>query len=187
MSFFAESYHYAKGERIVGDVVGGISNIVILPFLVVGVIIAAPVYGLIHSVGAIDNLVRCSMHNKKMKNDWKYRLNHQAIRMSALKIWQRDINAYDQHMRKMLAIAELNDIPLEVWWDLFEIMNERIYELAQMFGIPELYTSDIKKEAVEIAMSHYRRLYQELYIIPEAKEAELIVTDIIASELFGRM
>lgn len=181
------------GEKIFGDILTGIYCFVSIPYLIVGGIIAAPFYGVVKSIDAIDRIVCVSEHNKKMKNDWKYRLQRHAIRMSALKIWQRDINAYDQHMRKMLAIAELNDLPLEVWWDLLDIMHEtdfekgRMHEIVQMFGIPTLYTLDIKKEALEIAMLHYRRLYQELHAIPEEKEAELIVTEIIASELFGRM
>jgi hypothetical protein len=112
--------------------------------------------------------------------------------MSALKIWQKDINKYDQHMRKMLAIAEINDLPFEVWGDLIDMVNakrvglneERIHEIIQMFGIPELYTNDVKKEAVEIAMMHYLKLYQELHTIPEAKDAEMKVNYIIALEVY---
>jgi hypothetical protein len=112
--------------------------------------------------------------------------------MSALKVWQKDVNKYDQHMRKMLAIAEINDLPFEVWGDLIDMVNakrvglneERIHEIVQMFGIPELYTNDIKKEAVEIAMMHYHKLYQELHAIPEAKDAEMKVNGIIALEVY---
>lgn len=45
--------------------------------------------------------------------------------MAALKIWQ-NINAYDQHVRKILAIVELYDLPFEVWSDLllYEDENE---------------------------------------------------------------
>jgi hypothetical protein len=132
------------------------------------------------------------IYERQMNKDWKYRLNNQSIRMSALKVWQKDVNKYDQHMRKMLAIAEINDLPFEVWGDLIDMVNakrvglneERIHEIVQMFGIPELYTNDIKKEAVEIAMMHYHKLYQELHAIPEAKDAEMKVNGIIALEVY---
>ena len=179
------------GETIVGNVARGIYIVMAIPLIIIGGILAAPVYGLKESIDGINKCVCVPIHKRKMNKKWKYRLNRQAIRMSALHIWQRDINAYDQHMRKMLAIAELNDLPFEVWGDLLDVVYDtdfekgRIYEIVQMFGIPELYTDDIKKEAVEIAMLHYRMLYLELHDIPKAKDAELRINDIIALELYS--
>jgi hypothetical protein len=178
------------GEKFVLNVLKGIWCVVVTPVLIVGGILVAPVYGLIRSIDAVDDCVTISKHKRRINKDWRYRLNHQAIRMGALKIWQKDINAYDQHVRKMLAIAEINDLPLEVWYDLLyanestDFQNGRIYEIGQMFGIPELYTNDVTKEAVEIAMSHYRQMYQELHAIPDAKDVELKIADIITRELF---
>jgi AraC-like DNA-binding protein len=173
------------GEKIADNVAKCLEYVFVLPCFVVGSIILTPLYALTYSVDAIHHIA----HVRKMNKNWMYRLETRAIRMSDLKIWQRDINAYDQHMRKMLAIAELNDLPFEVWGDLLyktqetDFENGRIREIAQMFGIPELYTNDIKDETLEIAMLHYCQLYQQLHKIPEAKDADIIISDIIALEM----
>lgn len=176
-----------KGERIVNKILTGLWWTIMTPTIIAGVIVISPYHGVVYSIDAIDRCICVPIKNRKMNKDWRHRVNRQAIRMSDLRIWQRDINAYDQHMRKMLAIAEINDLPYEVWSDLLlhptVFQNKRIYEIAQMFGIPDLYTNDIKREVVEIAMMHYRQLYQELHAIPEAKDVELIVADIIALAL----
>jgi len=126
-------------------------------------------------------MIHQDLFNKNDKNhDWRYTLYNKTLRKSNLTIWQKDMNAYDQHVRQMLAIAEINDLPFEVWSDLlFNHKNARIQEIA--LGLTNNYTTDVKDEAVSIAMMHYIKLYQELHHI-EKDEAECKIKNIIELE-----
>jgi hypothetical protein len=68
----------------------------------------------------------------------KNRIRKNAIRMNKLTIWQRNLNQYDQYMRKMLAIKELGDVPR---WKLFmtDINIKWKYETCE-------YTKEVKED-----------------------------------------
>ena len=136
-----------------------------------------PVLGVIYAIDAVKAVVDERKQKRRLKRDWRYRIHNTGRTMASLKNWQIDIDAYDKHVRKILAIAELNDLPIDVWKDLDHIREAPcFYDMAQMFGT-ELYTDEVKSTAVRGAISHYTGLSRRSNETRE--EAERRVADVI--------
>jgi hypothetical protein len=114
----------------------------------------------------------------KNENDGEEKIRKNAIRMNKLMIWQRNLNQYDQYMRKMLAIKELDDVPYEVWMeiiydrDINRKWKSKFMKYVQQYGTCE-YTKEVKEECMRDATKYYARHYMKLHGIKTFREAEI--------------
>ena len=111
--------------------------------------------------------------------------SHQRTRTwYTAKVWQARIDLYDQYVRRILAIRELNDVPIEIWREL--CIDPATYkhgrapvnvELQKLIG-----QHDKHNEAVEIAVTHYVAEHAKLVGLTD-EAAKLKIEEIVAKEL----
>jgi translation initiation factor 2 beta subunit (eIF-2beta)/eIF-5 len=104
-----------------------------------------------------------------------------AKKMREFSMWQRDVTKYDQYMRKMLAIREFRDIPLEVWDDLLESDYAKFIQMAAKVGTV-FYTACVKTEAIKNAMALYANAYMKLHEIESFETTRQIINAILEEE-----
>ena len=106
-----------------------------------------------------------------------------VIHMHDLQIWQRDINKYDQIMRKMLAIRELGDLPFEIWQDLLSSSPSQEFQItSKTFGTGN-YSHDVKLWCLKYAMSFYTKKYMEFHKLEDLEEARKIINNVLELEV----
>jgi len=80
------------------------------------------------------------------------------ISIHKLTIWKKDVQKYDQFVRKILAIKEANDIPDELWSDL---THGKIDVKPYIIAMSDDYES-IKHDIMEKAVDFYTKGYMRL-------------------------
>lgn len=124
-----------KGEKIVRNVedgcVCGIYFLATLPIIPIVLLIKGCEMCIAGTIDYFDNISKKKEHDRKMSEDWHYRLSQKARRINDLRVWKEYILDCNQHERAILQIAEADDIPLELFCH-FE-------EYAKIYGTDEYY------------------------------------------------
>lgn len=125
---------------------------------VCGLIAISPLIGMYKGAVFIEQKITDSIarrkHEKRMGKHWKYRLEHSAPRVSALRKWEDYMND-TQWQRALVQIEEADDIPYEVWCDLIDVDPDKWVPRAKLVGLEEY--DDIKNICVREALAHYTR------------------------------
>lgn len=176
----------SKGKRFVnagvGYIVGGttlLGAIIISPLLLL--ITGTLKCGEVVADYTFEKLDK-KKHDKKMKNDWYYRLLHSAPRIKDLKVWQEHIQNLDQYERAVLQIAEAGDVPFELWSYLQEVSE--FDNLQRIYGTTEY--RNIQSHVVQKAFCFYVSKYSAFMRIP-LEDADIHLRNIVASYGFFRM
>lgn len=107
--------------------------------------------------------------------------------MHELTVWKKDVQKYDQYVRKILAIKEENDIPDELWSELKEgHVDVKPYLLA-IYGDDNIEYEKMRDEMVEKAFDFFIKKYMKLHEIKEYNAARHIIDDIVSSEMSYEM
>lgn len=175
------------GERVVSNCGAG----VYMGLIALVTIAASPIvlvcYGVVYAIDGVKSVCDSRAHKKRLKRDWRYRLECSTTSMHSLKMWQADLGSReagarsynDQNMRKLLAIAELGGIPYEVWKDLLEDWDgDYMREAAELVGT-ERYTPELNASVVNAATEHYMRAYQAMHGLSSVEEVRQLVDDVV--------
>jgi hypothetical protein len=170
------------GEKFVNKILVVSSAIITTPVILAAVILYSPFYGVEKTIDFFSNINEKRKHEKKMKEDWYYKLQFNSKSINKAIIWQNNIDIYDQFIRKILAIYELDDIPVEIWSELLnsedDIIKSKIKKLAIIYSCGN-NKENIRKEII----NYYIFKYKNLHNINDINDAHDKVMRIVKLEI----
>ena len=182
------------GQRAVLYAVAGLGTLIGLPAIIGGALVTLPfmipVIGMVYTIDSITNCLNMRRHETRIEADPWYRMVHAAPKMNSAKVWQDRLDAYNQHIRRVLAIHELGQVPMEIWQELCGADALMPTENAELKNILNLvgtdgYTTEVKQRAVELATEHLVNAHAEL-TNTSMEEAKMVVDEIVVKELYSK-
>lgn len=136
-------------------------------------------------VGTYDS-VRNAITNHRISKEHKKEPRIEGINIYSLKMWNENVQKYDQYVRKILAIKEANDIPRQFWSELMDDAKLDLSTYLNKRNVKKDFYKAIKDDVVNKALYFYMLEYMKLHNMKSMEEAKRKIDEIVYIELYSK-